>query len=481
MGKESQTPEAVPSSPVPQYPALQPDFPLPPGWEMRLDGTGNVFFVDHNTKTTTYSDPRIQAPPYAPHAMPTAPSSPVAATPSGYTPSSGPASGVVHPPFAVGYGAPAPAVPYGSPAPVAPYPGATVPYPPAPMPGQFAPAMPGGQFPPAHLAAQVPMMVMEDPTFTRAKQLAAQFGLTVRFKKDFNIVVKQARNLANLSKNPPDAKARLQIAHHKFNSSVVKKSLDPTWNNEFSLVLPMRLMGQPLEVRVFNHNMILSDDFLGLCAIVPSNVPEGVWHEHWLPLLADPQKTGKKEGDRSIPRGDILLRYCTSPPQLDNFVFLVKHRAWSFGDFSIQEDSGRNVFSVVGKWPMNFHMLDFAGRQSIHIKKRSFIAFEPSFDFYVPETKNLLMSITHQISFGGPTFLLEMPGETMKIRGDVFNQTYDFIRGNGSVVARVMREYWTYTDTFAIEIAPGENVPLFLACVIVIDHEIRRRRSSSTI
>ncbi|KAM3913428.1 BAG family molecular chaperone regulator 3 isoform 2-T2 [Leptodactylus fuscus] len=35
--------------------------PLPPGWEMKLDPhTGWPFFVDHNNRTTTWSDPRAQ-------------------------------------------------------------------------------------------------------------------------------------------------------------------------------------------------------------------------------------------------------------------------------------------------------------------------------------------------------------------------------------------------------------------------------------
>ncbi len=33
--------------------------PLPTGWEMRLTGTARVYFVDHNTKTTTWDDPRL--------------------------------------------------------------------------------------------------------------------------------------------------------------------------------------------------------------------------------------------------------------------------------------------------------------------------------------------------------------------------------------------------------------------------------------
>ena len=33
--------------------------PLPSGWEMRLTATGRVYFVDHTTKTTTWDDPRL--------------------------------------------------------------------------------------------------------------------------------------------------------------------------------------------------------------------------------------------------------------------------------------------------------------------------------------------------------------------------------------------------------------------------------------
>jgi E3 ubiquitin-protein ligase NEDD4 len=50
--------------PVGQGSAFQPQTisqlgPLPSGWEMRLTSTARVYFVDHNTKTTTWDDPRL--------------------------------------------------------------------------------------------------------------------------------------------------------------------------------------------------------------------------------------------------------------------------------------------------------------------------------------------------------------------------------------------------------------------------------------
>lgn len=38
------------------------DVPLPPGWEIRFTDENVPYFVDHNTKTTTFQDPRPGAP-----------------------------------------------------------------------------------------------------------------------------------------------------------------------------------------------------------------------------------------------------------------------------------------------------------------------------------------------------------------------------------------------------------------------------------
>uniref|UniRef100_A0A8C0L6Y1 E3 ubiquitin-protein ligase n=1 Tax=Canis lupus dingo TaxID=286419 RepID=A0A8C0L6Y1_CANLU len=41
-------------------PENDPYGPLPPGWEKRVDSTDRVYFVNHNTKTTQWEDPRTQ-------------------------------------------------------------------------------------------------------------------------------------------------------------------------------------------------------------------------------------------------------------------------------------------------------------------------------------------------------------------------------------------------------------------------------------
>lgn len=38
--------------------SLQNEDPLPEGWEIRYTREGVRYFVDHNTRTTTFNDPR---------------------------------------------------------------------------------------------------------------------------------------------------------------------------------------------------------------------------------------------------------------------------------------------------------------------------------------------------------------------------------------------------------------------------------------
>lgn len=44
--------------------------PLPEGWEERVHSDGRIFFIDHNTRTTQWEDPRMSNPNVAGQAVP---------------------------------------------------------------------------------------------------------------------------------------------------------------------------------------------------------------------------------------------------------------------------------------------------------------------------------------------------------------------------------------------------------------------------
>jgi len=55
------TPQPIQQVPQPQQPTQQaPPITLPPGWQMKLDPQGRPYYIDHNTRTTTYQAPTVK-------------------------------------------------------------------------------------------------------------------------------------------------------------------------------------------------------------------------------------------------------------------------------------------------------------------------------------------------------------------------------------------------------------------------------------
>ncbi|KAJ7410789.1 NEDD4-like E3 ubiquitin-protein ligase WWP1 [Willisornis vidua] len=59
--RESSSTSSAPAEPVRQQPGSASTEPLPPGWERRVDDRGRVYYVDHNTRTTTWQRPTMES------------------------------------------------------------------------------------------------------------------------------------------------------------------------------------------------------------------------------------------------------------------------------------------------------------------------------------------------------------------------------------------------------------------------------------
>ncbi|KAF4797997.1 NEDD4-like E3 ubiquitin-protein ligase WWP1 [Turdus rufiventris] len=59
--RESSSTPSASAEPVRQQPGTASTEPLPPGWERRVDDRGRVYYVDHNTRTTTWQRPTMES------------------------------------------------------------------------------------------------------------------------------------------------------------------------------------------------------------------------------------------------------------------------------------------------------------------------------------------------------------------------------------------------------------------------------------
>jgi len=417
--------------PLTQYPTA----PLPPGWEVRVDQQGKPYFIDHNTKTTTFEDPRG-----APPAYNARPKSTLGALPPGWEARVDPNGRT----YFLDHNAKIST--FSDP--------------------RLAPLPPSGPT----------VYVTEDPRITAVRLMAEELGINVRYKRSLQLTIVEARIILSM-KEIPNAECKVRCGSVKAKTAVVEKSRDPTWNKKMRFMMNSLSYQQPLEFEVKHKGkgLFKSDHTIGTCSILPANIDENGENDKWLPL--DPKKKDEKFEPGAAGELHVLLK--KSKPILDCFLFVVRQRVWSYGDFSIHDEQRNPVFSVEGKWPMDFFFRDKFGKETIRIQKRSLLAFQPSYDLYQAGTKTLLMTITRAVEFFNEVYLIQgANGDRLDVIGDVWAYSFNFRRrSTGEVVAGISRDTWAYENSYVAEILPTENIPLLLACVVVIEHEEFRRNN----
>ena len=151
--------------------------------------------------------------------------------------------------------------------------------------------------------------------------------------------------------------------------------------------------------------------------------------------------------------------------------YLMRERILSWGDdFTIRTEDGNDAFYVDGK------VFSFGDKLSFKDKAGQEVAFI--------DQKLLSFGAQYEIKRGGETmavvkkhlftlfrarFTVDVPGPNdIEAHGNFLDHEYVFERG-GREVARVSKKWFSWADTYAIDIDAGEDDVLILASAVVID------------
>jgi uncharacterized protein YxjI len=151
--------------------------------------------------------------------------------------------------------------------------------------------------------------------------------------------------------------------------------------------------------------------------------------------------------------------------------YLMRQKWLSLGDdFFIQDEQGRDVFRVDGKafcFGDQLSFQDLAGNELAFIKQR-LLAWGPTYEIY--QGGELLASVTKELfSLFKCRFSVDVPGpDDLTAEGDFLDHEYAFYRGNRQI-ATISKQWFSWTDTYGVEIAHGNNDLLVLAATVVID------------
>lgn len=152
--------------------------------------------------------------------------------------------------------------------------------------------------------------------------------------------------------------------------------------------------------------------------------------------------------------------------------YVLKQKLFSFGDdFTIKNDDGDAVYKVDGK---AFTLLreklsfeDLSGNELAFIRER-LIALTPSYEILrggevVAVVKKDLINLFRC------GFTVDVPGPNdLEAQGNLLDHEYTFTRGS-RVVATVSKSWFSFTDTYGVEIAEDEDPVLILASTVIID------------
>ena len=151
--------------------------------------------------------------------------------------------------------------------------------------------------------------------------------------------------------------------------------------------------------------------------------------------------------------------------------YVMKQKLFSWGDdFTIQDADGNDAYFVDGKVfslgdQLSFQDMD--GNELVFIKQK-LLSWGPTYEIYsggrkVAVVKKKLFSLINC------KFTVDVPGPNdYEATGDFLDHEYRFVRGRRTV-AKISKKWFSWTDTYGVDIRPGENEPLLLASTVVID------------
>jgi uncharacterized protein YxjI len=160
-------------------------------------------------------------------------------------------------------------------------------------------------------------------------------------------------------------------------------------------------------------------------------------------------------------------------------VYVIRERFFGFGqDSDITDEHGRPVLRVDGKalsLRERLVLRDLDGREVAEVR-RKMVATRPTYEIEIGGREAARVRKKLFTPFVD-RYTVDIPGpDDLELVGDLFDHNYTVRRG-GAVVATVSKAYLTMRDTYAVDIAPGEDELLILAAVLALDlAEDRERR-----
>jgi uncharacterized protein YxjI len=152
-------------------------------------------------------------------------------------------------------------------------------------------------------------------------------------------------------------------------------------------------------------------------------------------------------------------------------MYLIRERFFRLGeDSDITDEQGRPVFHVDGKVLSLRNRLvirDPEGREVAQVH-RKLASLRPTYKVTIGGEEAAEIRKRMFTPFGD-RFTIDVPGpDDLEMAGDLFDHEFTIRRGE-QVVATVSKRWFSMRDTYAVDVAAGQDDLLILASVLALD------------
>jgi uncharacterized protein YxjI len=151
--------------------------------------------------------------------------------------------------------------------------------------------------------------------------------------------------------------------------------------------------------------------------------------------------------------------------------YVIRERFFRLGeDSDITDEQGQPVYQVDGK-VLTLHdtliVRDLAGTEVARVR-RQLVALRPTYHI-TRQGQEVAEMRKKLISPFVDRFTIDIPGpDDLSMTGDLFEHEYTITRAD-QVVATVSKRWLSLTETYGVDIAPGEDDLLILTSVLALD------------
>ncbi len=152
-------------------------------------------------------------------------------------------------------------------------------------------------------------------------------------------------------------------------------------------------------------------------------------------------------------------------------IYQLRQKIFCFGDdFTINDQHGRPVYVVDGAAFTirdSTSIRDMQGHEVAHLRRR---LLSLGMTYEIERGGHVTVVHKHLFTLFKCRFSVDVPGPNdLEATGNFLDMEYQFQNAAGTPVASVSKKWISISDSYGVEIAPGQDDVMILAAVVVID------------